>query len=94
MEFILEQQAAASVKLVEITARQEAMATMQEEMTVWQVKTDKRLNAIAKLLQAGMKMLARTDERLSELAAAQKQTELTLNRFIASLQRGANGRKR
>ena len=108
MDFILEQQAATSATLVEIAARQGEMAAWQREMTAWQreiaawqAKTDRRLNAISKLLQTGMKMLVKTDEKLNELAAAhkelaaaQKQTELNLNRLIGSQRRGSNGHKR
>ena len=101
MQFILEQQAAASATLAELGTRQD--------------KTDKRLSAITKLLQTGMKMLVKTDEKLKnlaarhedletalkelavsqkELAAAQKRTEVNLNRLIDSRRRGKNGHSR
>ena len=94
MDFILEQQAATSAALAEIAARQREMTAWQGEIAAWQAKTERRLTAISKLLQTGMKMLVKTDEKLNEVAAAQKQTELNLNRLIGSQRRGSNGHKR
>jgi len=69
-------------------------------------KLDTRLDSISKLLQQGMRMLAktdttlaelavaqkRTDVKLAELATAQKETERSLKAFINSLRHGRNGR--
>ncbi len=94
MQFILEQQAAASATLAVMGARQDK--TEQRLSAI-----DKRLTAIAKLLQTGMKMLVKTDATLKDLAAAhkdlaaaQKRTEVNLNRLIDSQRRGTNGDKR
>ena len=69
-------------------------------------KMDKRIDAITKILQQGMRMLVKTDVRLAELAQAQKRTdarlaelagaqtatERSLKAFIDSLRHGRNGR--
>ena len=55
-------------------------------------KLDRRMNAIAKLIQVGMKTLARTQVQLGELAQAQKETERTLKAFIASSRNGKSDR--
>jgi hypothetical protein len=69
-------------------------------------KIDTRLDGISKLLQQGMRMLVKTDTTLSQLAQAQKRTELklaelaeahketeqTLKTFIKSMRNGRNGR--
>src|SRR5439155_499605 len=69
-------------------------------------RLEKRLDSISKLLQQGMRMLAktdttlaelavaqkRTDVKLAELATAQKETERSLKAFIKSLRHGRNGR--
>jgi hypothetical protein len=67
--------------------------------------TDRRVAAIAKLLQQGARMLVQTDTKLKELAAAQKLTDIkfkeladaqkamqkSLKAFIDSLRHGRNG---
>ena len=55
-------------------------------------RLDKRMDAITRLLRQGMRMLAKTDVTLAELAEAQKGTDRTLKAFIASLRGGRNGR--
>jgi len=69
-------------------------------------RLDRRMDAITKLLQQGMRILVknqteiaeirkgqrRTDNKLAELAEAQKETQRTLRAFIASLRNGRNGR--
>ena len=42
-------------------------------------RLDRRMDAITKLLQQGMRMLAKTDTKLSELAEAQKRTDVKLS---------------
>ena len=59
---------------------------------VMEKRMDKRMDAIGKLLQQGMRMLVKTDTRLAELAAAQKATDRSLKAFIDSLRSGRNGR--
>ena len=70
------------------------MATPAERLD----KHDRQIAAIRDLVQAGMKMLVEnqrlgveTRKELKALAAAQKQTEATLQAFIGSLRRGGNG---
>ena len=69
-------------------------------------KLDRRVDGIAKILQQGMRMLAKTDATLAELAATQKRTdaalaelaqahkatERSLKAFIDSMRHGRNGR--
>src|SRR5438552_2826949 len=61
-------------------------------------RLDRRMDAITKLLQQGMRMLVKTDNRLAELAKSQKQladaqkaTDRSLKAFIDSLRNGRNG---
>ena len=99
MEFILDAQARAEVRMERAEVRME--------------KTDKRLDGITKLLQQGMRILIktniglaelrtnvaqlavaqkRTDARVADLAQAQKATERSLKAFIDSMRHGRNGR--
>jgi hypothetical protein len=59
---------------------------------------DRQIAAIRKILQAGMRMLAKSQEEhqairkeLRELAAMQKKTEANLQALIDTLKRGGNG---
>jgi chromosome segregation ATPase len=61
MEFILEQQAV-------MTARQ---AEFDERL----LKLNKRMDAMGKLVQTGMKILVKTDEKLNALVDAQMRAE-------------------
>ncbi len=82
MEFILKSQARAEVRMEKADARVAAM----------EKRRDRRMDAITKLLQQGMRMLAKTNATLAELAEAQRETEQTLKAFINSLRHGRNGR--
>ncbi len=100
MQFILESQARAEVRMDKAEARVDAMER----------RLDRRMDGITKLLEQGMRMLVkietklatvveemaefqkRTEIRFAELAEAQKGTERTLKAFIASLRHGRNGR--
>jgi hypothetical protein len=63
-------------------------ATLQERVT----QHDREIAAIRKLVLTGMKMIVDLQKGMKELQAAQKRTELTLERFIRSLERdGGNG---
>ena len=98
MEFILESQARAELRMEKAEARME--------------KTDKRIDSVAKLLQRGMRILVkfdtglveltqaqkRTDVRIAELARAQRElaqaqkaTERSLKAFIDGMRHGQNG---
>ena len=54
--------------------------------------TDKQIDAIRKILHQGVRMLAKTDARLAELAQAQKETAQSLKAFLDSQKQGRNGR--
>lgn len=51
-------------------------------------KHDREIAAIRKLILQGMKMLVENQRLVKDVAAAQKRTEATLDRFIRSLERG------
>ena len=61
-------------------------------------RIDRRLEGITKILKIGMRQMVklgesqrRTDAKMGELADAPKVTELKLQAFIDSLQKGRNG---
>ena len=79
--------------IVRIQAKAEARVNAMEQ------RLDRRMDAIIKLLQQGMRMLVKTDttlaavaERQERLAEAQKATDRTLKAFINRLRSGRNGR--
>lgn len=91
MEFILESQARAEVRMDRAEAR----------MDKSEARFEKRINAITKLIQTGMKMLVKLEENqadlqksLKELAASQKVTDRKLTAFLDSMKKGGNGRGR
>ena len=84
MEFILNSQAKA----------ENEMAAIRQQ----QAKAAGEMAAIRKLIRAGMKMIVKHGEEMSEVRAAQKElakaqkvTEIKLQIFIDSLRRGRNG---
>jgi hypothetical protein len=84
MEFILDMQAKAEVR----------MGKADERMD----KFDKRLEATRRLVEAGMKFVVKSqkdwDRRMKELAEAQKKTDVKLDRLIDSWAKPrTNGRK-
>ena len=107
MEFILEQQAKAEVRMAKWEERQERVEARMDKWEERQAKTDKQLAAIRTILKAGMKMMVRLEEGQrqnqaaikelaashKELAAAQADTQKTLKAFIDSMRRGGNGRR-
>ena len=117
IQFILESQARAEVRMEKAEARMEKSDARMEKsdarmeksdarmekndarmeksdarVAAMEKRLDRRMDAITKLLQQGMRMLAKTDTRLAELAVAQKETDRTLKAFINSLGQGRNGR--
>ena len=82
IEFILESQARAEARMEKSDARMEKSNARAAAM---EKRLDRRMDAIAKLLQQGMRMLAQTDIKLKELAQAQKETDRSLKAFINSL---------
>ena len=103
MEFILQSQARAEVRMEKSEARAEKAEVRMDRMDARiekaeirsverEKKLDRRMDAITKLIQQGMKTLSRTQGHLDELAQAQKETERTLKAFIASSRNGKSGR--
>lgn len=96
IEFILESQTKAEIRMERSDTR---VAAMEKRL-------DKRMDAITKLLQQGMRILGktqtelaevakaqkRTDIKLAELAEAQKATDRSLKALIDGLRNGRNGR--
>ena len=98
MEFILESQARAEVRMSKAEARMEKAEARMEKS---EARFEKRINAITKLIQTGMKMLVKLEENqadlqksLKELAASQKVTDRKLKAFLASMEKGGDGRGR
>jgi len=85
MEFILKSQARAELRMEKADLRMEKAELRMD-------RTDKQIDAIRKILQQGVRMLAKTDVRLAELAQAQRATEKSLKAFIDSQRHGRNGR--
>jgi len=90
MEFILRQQAKAEGE----------MAAMRQRQAESETKAERQMAAIRKLIQTGMRMIVKNDEQIAkneqqikELAAAQKITVAKLQGLIDALRRGGNGRK-
>jgi hypothetical protein len=91
MEFILRQQANAEGE----------MAAMRQHQAESEAKHDHQMAAIRKLIATGMRMIVKNDEQIAkneqqikELAAAQKVTEAELQGLIVALRRGGNGSHR
>ena len=88
MEFILRQQANAEGE----------MAAMRQHQAESEAKAERQMTAIRKLIATGMRMIVKNDEQIAkneqqikELAAAQKVTETELRGLIVALRRGGNG---
>ena len=77
IQFILESQTRAEARVEKADARTEkADARMEKNdarVAAMEKRLDRRMDAITKLLQQGMRMLAKTDTELAELAVAQKE---------------------
>jgi len=74
IQFILESQAKAEVRMQKTELRLDSM----------EKRFDKRLNGIAGILQQGMRMLVRTETRLAELPASQKELAASQKELAAS----------
>ena len=96
MQFILDCQAKAEIRMAKMDERMakmdERMAKMEARIDRMEIRFDKRINAITKIVQTGMKMLAETQGAVKELAVAQKRTEEKFQAFVDSMNRGRNGR--
>jgi hypothetical protein len=84
----------AEVRMDRAEARMDRAEARLEKAEARAAKTDKRLDSITKLLHQGMRMLARMDLRVTELAQSQKATERMLKAFLNDRRNGANGRHR
>jgi len=89
IQFILESQARAEARSEKADAR---MEKADARVAALEKRLDRRMDAITKLIQQGMRMLAKTDATLAELAEAQKETDRSLKAFINSMRHGRNGR--
>ena len=82
IEFILESQAKAEIRMEKFDARMEKFDARMEKadarVVAMEKRLDKRMDAITKLLQQGMRILAKTQSELADLAKAQKRTEIRL----------------
>ena len=98
MEFILNAQAKAEVEMAAMREHQAKaeveMAAMREHQTKAEAKAERQMAAIRTLIRAGMKMIAKNDQLIRELAKAQKVTETKLQSLLDSLRRGGNGNHR
>ena len=102
MEFMLEHRAEAEVrqaKLEEIHAKlEERMAALADRQEKAELRHKSDMAALRKLIQIGMKMLARQQERLdrhdevlARLSAGQEELRASLKAFLDSMNKGTNG---
>jgi hypothetical protein len=101
MDFIVENLAA-------LTGSQQTTDAMLSALAVRQEKTDRQIRGLQKLVKAGMQMVVklhkaqtRTDQRMAELAEAQrelaqsqKRTDERFERWLDSINKRSNGHKR
>jgi len=96
MQFILDSQAKAEIRMQKAESRMQRAESRMEKIearsAAMEERFDRRLNGITKILKQGMRMLARTETKLAELAESQKETDRELKAFIKSLRNGRNGR--
>ena len=103
MQFILDTQARTEAILQSVSERQDRAEARQERTEVrvdkMEARLDRRMNAIVKVLHAGMKMgveIRRAQKegeyKLNALIHAQQKTEKKLQAFIDSLRKSRNGR--
>ena len=64
----------------------EFILEQQAATASWQAKTDRRLDAIGKLLKTGMRMLVQTDEKLKEVAVSHRQLAATVHQLGETVQ--------
>lgn len=92
MQFILETQARTTATIDELAERQRKAELRMDRF-------DRSLNGIRKLIQTGMKLMVQNQqaikqnqEAIRELRLSQKATDKRLNSFLASMEKGGNGR--
>ena len=95
IQFIMEAQARAEVRAEKADLRMQKFEARMEKSEMrtnaMEKRMDKRMDAIATLLQQGMRILVRTEAKLEELATAQKATDRDLRALIKNLRTGRNG---
>src|SRR3989442_1056447 len=92
MEFILEHQAKAEMRMAAWEERQAAADRRQ-------ARNDRQIAGLQKIVKIGLKLMVkleqgqkRNEAAIKDLAAAQTDTQKTLKAFIESMRRGSNGR--
>ena len=95
MDFILEHQAQAEVRQAKADERQ---AKTDEQIAALAAQHKSDMAAVRKLLQVGMKMLAKQEQRLdnhdeilARLSAGQEELRASLKAFLDSMKKGTNG---
>jgi len=97
IQFILEQQAQTTVRMDQITERLDEITAVQKQQAERGAKTDRRIDAIAKLIQTGMKLLVKyekeCEERDKEARERDRKSNERIDKLVAALLRGGrNGR--
>ena len=103
MEFILQSQAKAEVRMDRAEVRMDRadarMDRMEARIDRMELRFDKRLDGLTKIVRTGMKLVnqlvaeqRKLADEMRALAAAQSRTDRSLNNFIDSLRKGKNGR--
>jgi chromosome segregation ATPase len=101
INFILESQAKAEIRQEKYEIRQEKyeirQAKAEARVDAVEKRLDKRMDAIAKLLQQGMRMLvthkAETDRKINALVDAQMRSEARLERLDTKMEELAEAQK-
>jgi len=79
-------------KTMDVERTMEFILRMQAKAEARMAKFDKRMEAIRKLVQTGMKMLVKIDQNLLALTEAQRKTDRKFDRLIDSwTKRRTNG---
>jgi hypothetical protein len=99
MQFILETQDRTTATLKELAERQLKADLRMDRHERRMDRFDRSLNGIRKLIQTGMKLMVQNQqaikqnqEAIRELRLSQKATDKRLNAFLASMEKGGNGR--
>ncbi|HEY6389765.1 MAG TPA: hypothetical protein VIX89_00730 [Bryobacteraceae bacterium] len=92
MEFILQMQAKSEARMAKVDERMAKAEERMDKADKRMDKFDKRLAATLKLVQTGMKILFKIDQKLLALTEAQRKTDRKLDRLIDSwTKRRTNG---
>ena len=93
MEFILEQQAQTGAQLQQLTAGVREQNVRWGQQAASEARQDRRIDAIAKLIQVGMKMLVKMEKNMEERDRVTDQKIQALgkriDRLVAGLQRAS-----